>query len=428
MKKCGFLINILFPILCVFFNGCHPNPPATVIPVAPTQLNAYAASNSNIELAWTDNATNESGYRIQRKISGTDFVEISTVAANTTTYSDTSVNPNTTYIYRVCAYNSAGNSALFSNEDSAIILINTVMLPEITTENVTAIDTIHAISGGNVLNDGGAVVVMRGVCWGMNPNPTIDLPTKTSDGSGMGTFSSNLNMLTPNTIYHVRAYATNSVGTAYGNEMIFTTLPLPVIMCGVNIGGQTWSCKNLDLNHYANGDTIPQVSDPQVWMNLTTGAWCWYNNDSLNYGTKYGRLYNWYAVNDPRGLAPAGWHIPTESEWSKLIKYLDPTADTVCDYCTSSTTAGGAMKSIGLLYWISPNNYATNSSGFTALPGGMRSEIGNYSIAGHMAVWWSANESDTWRAYYRYVYYFDANASRYNIDKHCGYSVRVIKN
>lgn len=419
------LLYLLFSFLAIA--GCNTNSPQVIIPAAPVNLHASVASNSQIDLVWTDNATNESGYKLQRKTTGGIFTDIATTMADANTYSDRNVVANTTYTYRVCAYNSAGNSAQYSNEDSATIIIVNLLLPEVTTTAITAIDTMHATSGGNVTNDGGAMVTARGICWSGTPNPTIDLPTKTTDGTGTGSFASAMSGLLPNTTYHVRAYATNSVGTAYGNDVSFVTQPTPVVMCGVNIAGMNWSCKNLDVAYYRNGDPIPQITDPAQWMNATTGAWCWYNNDSANYGSKYGRIYNYYAVSDPRGLAPAGWHVATESEWSRLMKFLDPAADTVCDYCTTSLTAGGPMKTIGLFNWISPNTGATNSSGFSALPGGFRNHLGNYSVAGHMAIWWSANEFDTWSAYYRYVYYADTKASRYYIDKHYGHYVRVVK-
>jgi uncharacterized protein (TIGR02145 family) len=208
---------------------------------------------------------------------------------------------------------------------------------------------------------------------------------------------------------------------------VFTTQQLTAPLCGVNIAGMTWSCKNLDVAYYRNGDPIPKVTNAAEWMNLTTGAWCWYNNDSLNY-SKYGKLYNWYAVNDPRGLAPSGWHVANEYEWNRLVVFADPNADTVCNYCASSQTAGGPLKTIGLINWISPNTGANNSTGFSALPSGIRSEIGNFSLVGNVAFWWTANEFDTWTASYRYVINVNATANRYYIDKRHGYAVRLVKN
>ncbi len=123
----------------------------------------------------------------------------------------------------------------------------------------------------------------------------------------------------------------------------------------VTIGTQIWSTKNLDVARYRNGDPIPQVTNPTQWASTRTGAWCWYNNDSATYASTYGRLYNWYALNDPRGLAPQGWHVPTDEEWTILTDYLG-----------GLSLSGGKMKST--TGWNAPNTGATNSSGFTGLP------------------------------------------------------------
>src|SRR5262245_47721661 len=146
--------------------------------------------------------------------------------------------------------------------------------------------------------------------------------------------------------------------------------------------------KNLSVTKYRNGDPIPQVKKNAKWATLTTGAWCWLNNDSAN--SIYGRLYNWYAVNDPRGLAPAGWHIPSDSEWTTLQTFLG-----------GDSVAGGKMKSTGTIkagtgLWRFPNTGATNSSGFTALPGGWRLDDGSFHNLGGNDVgygvghWWTA--------------------------------------
>lgn len=151
----------------------------------------------------------------------------------------------------------------------------------------------------------------------------------------------------------------------------------------VTIGNQQWMNKNLDVTTYRNGDLIDSVISPADWVGLTTGAWCYYNNDSTM-GPKYGKLYNWYAVNDPRGLAPAGWHIPSDAEWTTLSTTLG-----------GIDTAGGKLKEAGLLNWISPNKFATNSSGFTALPCGVRGLNGKFSNLGLNGYFWSATESSS---------------------------------
>ncbi len=126
----------------------------------------------------------------------------------------------------------------------------------------------------------------------------------------------------------------------------------------VTIGTQVWMTRNLDVDHYRNGDPIPEVKSASLWKSLTTGAWCYFKNDKDS-GVTYGKLYNWYAVNDPRGLAPVGWHIPSDAEWSTLSAYLG-----------GDSIAGGKLKESGTSHWNIPNTGATNVSGFSALPGG----------------------------------------------------------
>ena len=186
-------------------------------------------------------------------------------------------------------------------------------------------------------------------------------------------------------------------------------------IASIKICNQIWMVRNLDVSTYRNGDPIPQVTDPTAWAGLTTGAWCYYNNDPAN-GTVYGKLYNWYAVNDPRGLAPAGWHVPTDAEWTTLSTCLG-----------GDVVAGGAMKEIGITHWSSPNTGATNNSGFTGLPGGFRNNVIFY-IVGTEGNWWSATEFNSSNAWSRSLDYFYGNIYRYSgYDKLYGFSVRCLK-
>jgi uncharacterized protein (TIGR02145 family) len=225
-------------------------------------------------------------------------------------------------------------------------------------------------------------------------------------------------------LYYVRAYATNSAGTAYGAQQTFTTASA-VVLPSVTIGAQVWTTQNLSVARYRNGDIIPQVTNPTQWAALTTGAWCWYNNDSATYAATYGRLYNWYAVNDARGLAPQGYHIPSVAEWNKLVKYLDSGADTTCVSCTQSLISGGAMKSTS--GWNSPNTGATNSSGFAGLPGGYRLNDGAFFNVGGVGIWWSSTESNTSNAWYHSLYNFYSGVEINVFTKSLGYSVRCVR-
>ena len=191
----------------------------------------------------------------------------------------------------------------------------------------------------------------------------------------------------------------------------------------VTIGTQVWTNKNLDVTTYRDGTPIPQVTDPTAWANLTTGAWCYYNNDPAN-GAIYGKLYNWYAVsgindNDPNTpnkiLVPLGWHVPTDAEWTTLTDFLG-----------GVSIAGNKMKEIGTTHWNS-NSGATNSSGFTGLPGGYRSTNGTFDYIGNYGYWWSSSEYGTAFAWYRVLYYVSGSASRNYYNKKNGFSVRCLR-
>lgn len=312
-------------------------------------------------------------------------------------------------------------SSCSKSEDPTVINETNVI-----TETVSSITSTTAVSGGVITVDGGANVSEKGVVWGANPNPTITLSTKTNDGTNTGPFSSLIIGLLNNSTYYLRAYATYNKGTVYGNELIFTTknvFGVPITDIDGNsyqtviICNQTWSRTNLNVSRYRNGDVIPQVSDPSVWANLTTGAWCYYNNDPSN-GAIYGKLYNWYAVTDPRGLAPTGWHIPTINEYAALSNCLG-----------DINVSGGKMKEIGTIHWRSPNKAAINSSSFTGLPGGSRSvSNGSFSNIGEYGYFWSSSHRN-------YFYVWSLNLSYYNggalisdvHNKSWGQSVRLVK-
>lgn len=195
--------------------------------------------------------------------------------------------------------------------------------------------------------------------------------------------------------------------------------PAPLIdsdIPGVNICNLLWMDKNLDAARYRNGDPIPHVKDPVLWSKLTTGAYCYYENDSAKYAATYGKLYNWYAVNDPRGLAPPGWHIPEIEEWINLESCL-----------TGPDGVGAGLKQSGTITWTSPNSGATNSSGFKGLPGGFRDFNGTFYFVKNYGFWWSSTEYYDSFALGRNLYYFGVLFGRDGYKKQNAFSVRCVR-
>jgi len=339
------------------------------------------------------------------------------------TSSLTGLNPSTTYYVRAYATNSVGTS--YGNEIS-FTTTSPATVPVLTTTSVASITSTTAGSGGNITSDGGATVTVRGVCWSTTANPTTANNT-TSDGSGTGTFTSSITGLAEGTTYYVRAYATNSAGTGYGTEVSFkTTSPTVADIDGnvyhtVTIGTQTWMVENLKTTSYRDGTPIPCITDGSnwsagtAWSTLTTGAYCDYNNTPSNSST-YGKLYNWYAATDVRNIAPTGWHVPTDAEWTTLTDYLG-----------GLDVAGGKLKETGTLHWSDPNTGATNETGFTALPGGNCLSNGVFSSVGNSGNWWSTIENGASNAWFRFQSNIHSNIVRLNYAKTYGFSVRCIK-
>jgi uncharacterized protein (TIGR02145 family) len=181
------------------------------------------------------------------------------------------------------------------------------------------------------------------------------------------------------------------------------------------IGTQEWMSENLKTTRYCNGELIPNITDNSEWIGLTSGAWSYFNNASSN-DVIYGKLYNWYAVNDIRNICPCGWHLPTEAEWSILTNYLG-----------GNQVAGGKMKTIGTSIWQSPNTGATNISGFSGLPGGYRSNIGLFNAQGIYSYYWNYSDSVLNTASSIYLLYSTSNSNQTTSDKKSGLSVRCIK-
>ncbi|MCU0456661.1 MAG: fibrobacter succinogenes major paralogous domain-containing protein [Bacteroidales bacterium] len=254
----------------------------------------------------------------------------------------------------------------------------------VSTTTLSSVTSVTAQGGGTIVDDGGMTVTSCGVCWGTSAGPTVS-GSHTDEGTPSGSFTSTLTGLTSGTIYYFRAYATNSSGTVYGNELSFITPVTDIegnIYKTVKIGTQVWMAENLRTTHYRDNFEIPNITGTSDWNNPPDswkGAYCDYNNVVNN---TYGKLYNGYAVLNSRKLCPTGWHIPLTNDWLTLINHLGGYYE-----------AGGRLKEAGTAHWKSPNT-GTNESGFTALPGGYRWYDGVFNSFTEMAVFWCETPPD----------------------------------
>ena len=197
----------------------------------------------------------------------------------------------------------------------------------------------------------------------------------------------------------------------------------------IRIGNQVWMAENLKVTHYRDGTLITQISTSTAWLNLSTEAYCIYNNNASNEVDTYGALYNWYAATDSRHIAPEGWHVPTDDEWKELEMALGMSQSEADDTGWRGTNEGSKLAGIADLWnnGALENNSAFGSSGFTALPGGYRSSYGYYDYLGNFGYFWSATESSSTNAWYRLLYYYFSDVSRYDYDKRHGFSVRCVR-
>ncbi len=298
-----------------------------------------------------------------------------------------------------------------------------ISAPVLTTTATTIVTQYTAWSGGNVTSPG-ATVTARGVCWSTNPGPTTT-DSKTSDSTGTGNYSSIITGLAPSTKYYVRSYGTNSKGTSYGNELSFTTQdPSTTSVTDIDgneyavvtIGTQTWMKENLKVTHYRNGDPIPTGLSISAWGSTASGAYTYYNDDPGN-NAVYGKLYNWFAAADSRNIAPVGWHVPSADERSILYNTVG-----------GLDVGGGELKEAGLTHWDDPNSGATNNSGFTALPGGIRRPTGEYWFMGFSGYWWTTTDYAGYNdVEFLGLFANSAEADQISDVKENGLSIRCVK-
>ncbi len=360
----------------------------------------------------------------------------------------TGLHNNTTYYYRAYATNSIGTSY----GEQRIVTTVEATPPTVITTSVTDINYTSATCGGEVLNANGYEVTTRGVCWSISSNPTI-FDNKTVDGSGLGNFISSIEGLTENVVYYVRAYATNQIGTSYGNEISYTTtnyIPGTVTDYDGNIynhlliGNQIWMAENLKVIHYSDGTSVPNVTDDNDWnsLTITDKAYCYYDNSSYN-GDTFGALYTWAAAmngaegssSNPsgvQGICPVGWHLPSNDEWEELIDYLiangygyEGSGNDVAKSLASSSLWSTSQTEGAIGYNASSNN----SSGFNGLPSGYRGYEGGFFLISNICELWSSSVGFNSQA--ASALYLNSNSIGVsvtnNLHKNDGFPIRCLK-
>ena len=296
-------------------------------------------------------------------------------------------------------------------------LVHVSIVPvNLTLLDVKSITDTSATFEARILSRGEGTISQIGYCWSTTENPTILSNNVNSILKDSINFSNSIYSLTKNTKYYARAFASNEMGISYSNQIEFSTLNKEdSLLESVKIGTQIWTTKNLDVSTYRNGDTIRHARTPEEWQDAASkgeGAWCYYNNDPKN-GEIYGKLYNWHAVKNSRILAPSGYHIPSDLEWSLLTEYLG-----------GEEIAGFKMKSTS--GWANGGN-GDNSSLFNGLPGGYCYNNGNFYNMTENGYWWSSSESNTNLAWSRNLYKYNTKVGRFNDYKKYGFSVRCLR-
>jgi uncharacterized protein (TIGR02145 family) len=358
----------------------------------------------------------------------------------------TQLTSGTKYYVRAYATNSEGtgygNQVSFTTDPPD-------RLATLTTTEVSSIASIYAVSGGNVSDNGlgsDMAGIDCGICWSTSQNPTIS-DNKTRTFLLVGSFTDDMTGLSAKTTYYVRAYATNGAGTAYGNQVSFTTSEGQIsfntnltygsvsdidgnVYKTIQIGTQTWMAEDLKATKYSDGTVIQLTSGTSAWEALatTSKSYCYYN-DNANSTSSFGALYTWAAAmngsassttnpSGVQGVCPAGWHLPSDVEWTTLSNYLG-----------GENVTGGKMKEAGTSHWYDPNIGATNESGFTALPGGSRFGYGLCYGNAFFGYWWSSTEYSTENAWIIGLSTYGNEFSKYyGYEKKSGYSIRCLKN
>ncbi|NQT61336.1 MAG: hypothetical protein HQ556_00115 [Candidatus Marinimicrobia bacterium] len=377
----------------------------TVFP-APINFSANSVSDIEIHLTWSDRTDFEEGFKIERD-TGDGYVEVETVSADVLEFTDSGLTLGQTYAYRVAGYTSEN-------------------IGEWTTVSMATVFP----SPSNLISNSFSELEIR-LTW--TDNTDFELGFMIERDSGIGweqiavveadktDFTDFVSVLESTHSYRVRAHSASN-NSAYSNVTTRSALAPLSDYDGneyqvIRIGDQVWMAENLKVTHYRDGTAIPNATDLS-WGFLTTGAYDIYYNNSSNEVDTYGALYNWYAAADLHNIAPAGWHVPTDSEWTELNTFLSNNGH--------NGTQGAALKSTYGWRWTGSYG-GTDDYGFEALPAGFRISEGYYGMLTD-ARFWSATGSSSYAAVLLTLDYSNSVITRYeNFDMRLGASIRLVR-
>ncbi len=413
-----FLLLLLIVHSCGDYEHSNPIDPEFTLP-SPNNLQVQALGETEIELTWSGNGKLETGFLVERD-GGSGFIQVAQVNANTSYYLDSDVNYGTDYMYRI-----AGHAGANQSEWTKSLIVNTT-IPAPTSLSATV------VSEGQV--------ELR---WVNNCVFASGFRIERDEGSGfveIGTTSADLTDYTDTGLindesYYYRVatytinYASNYSAIAMANMAVVIDIDGNVYDT-IQIGDQLWMSENLKVSHYRDGTPILSLEAAEAWTGALSGSYCYYDNNDSNFDT-YGALYNWYATADTHNLAPEGWHLPTDDEWTELELALGLNQDEVDDVGIRGYDLGSKLAGRGDL-WENASleeNTEFGTSGFMALPAGYRTYSGEFLYMGTRSFFWSATETSANHAWSRLLsfHYSAINRTAGNYGKGCALAIRCVK-
>jgi uncharacterized protein (TIGR02145 family) len=411
------LLILVYCVLVLFFFGCKPEELIKVTKLQTGEITEVTATTAKATGAFIDISGNVSDYgHCWNKTGDPAVADEKNVVSGTAQKGEyisslSGLINNTKYFVRAYAIDDG------EAQYGGTVSFTTLGLPTATTEEATSITNATATLNGsvNIFNLSTTITFEYGTS--SNYGSSINAVLHSIPGGSNIAATANLTNLITGYTYHFRVKVVCDIGIVYGEDMSFTTIFKDQdnnIYNLVSIGTQVWMSENLKTTKYRNNENIPIETENDLWYNLTTPGYCWFNNYSP-IKDQFGALYNWYTVNTGI-LCPSGWHVPTEADWNTLITFLG-----------GESVAGNKLKEAGTTNWYSPNTDATNESAFTALPGGQRDYYGSFYDLGTYGYWWSSIESSGTDSWTRYMTNNSGNVYYMSSNKKKGFSVRCIK-